>query len=111
MKLDESTEMAKRSELTIKNKKQLDVLRDFIKTVELQNQSKIANLKNVITSLTPLYDNSKKYLIIFIRSKYHQNERLFSKTTFEVMDRHAEENVHSNVIAYLLDKKGSGKSY
>ncbi len=70
---------------------------------------KLRFLKDIIKIFTPLYYERLQEVKEFIKNNYHQNKRLFSLTTFEVVDRHAEENAHSNVIVYLLNKKYLGK--
>lgn len=112
--------MVKSKEVNIKQKKQLGELRYFVnKTYELkelrkseitiQRNEKLRFLLNKIKAITPLYNERLQEVKEFIKNNYNKNERLFSLTTFEVVNRHAEENAHSNVIVYLLNKKYVGK--
>lgn len=112
--------MVKSKEINVKQKKQLDELRYFVKkTYELkklrkteiikQKNEKITILLDRMKVFTPLYNSRLQEVREFIRSKYNQNERLFSLTTFEVTNRQTDENAHSNVIVYLLKKKYVGQ--
>jgi hypothetical protein len=110
--------------LSAKQIKSLNVLKQFENTTrrlgakwdkELEvddskkGESKLALLIESVKILEPLYRSEIKQLRRRINGMRTRNKRLFSKTAFEVMKRHAIEESHSNVLAYLLNENIGGK--
>jgi len=97
----------------------LKELKEFISKIhKLQNihqkrekeriKEKAIKLKEIVKILSPIYERELEKVREYIGQKWKNCERLFSKTTFEVMDRKASEEVHSKVIEYLIDQKDKG---
>jgi hypothetical protein len=58
--------------------------------------------------LIPIYEERKISEIKILEDKINKNKKLFLPTTFEIMDKDTKENVHSNVLKYLLKEKTNG---
>jgi hypothetical protein len=97
--------------------KYLKELKEFISKIpKLQNihqeilrkdiEEKAKKLKEIVEILSPIYEKELESVREYIKQNHNKDERLFLKTTFEIMGREEREEAHSNVIAYLLEQKG-----
>jgi hypothetical protein len=75
------------------------------------NSQAVAELREIMNKTIPLYEKTLEVAKESLKRQWSLDPKLFKPTTFEVMDYGEMEQVHSNVIAYMLNKPKVSKLF
>jgi hypothetical protein len=74
-------------------------------------EEKLAKFKIIWEKLKPVYVDQLERDRISLQGTINQYKKYFQPTTFEIMGKHYQEEVHSNVLKYLIEKKDGGYQF